>query len=82
MKAQGPDGFHANFYQKAWDIVGDNISSHTIRILEGGELNQAMAEALLVLIPKTERPETIKNFRPISLCNVSFKLVTKVIVTC
>lgn len=38
-----------------------------------------MAKALLVLIAKIEKPVNIKHFRPISLCNVAFKLITKVV---
>ncbi|PKI31225.1 hypothetical protein CRG98_048386 [Punica granatum] len=34
---------------------------------------------LLVLTPKTPNPESIHNFWPISLCNVSCKLITKII---
>lgn len=36
-------------------------------------------EALLVMVPKEARPSSIRNFRPISLCNVRMKLVSKII---
>lgn len=35
---------------------------------------------LTVLIPKTDHPETIKQFRPISLCNVVYKIIAQVLV--
>lgn len=35
---------------------------------------------LIVLIPKTDHPETIKQFCPISLCNVVYKIIAKVLV--
>lgn len=79
-KASGSDGLQAGFYQRTWGVVGEGVSSTVLKCLEGERLPQNMADALLVLIPKTEKPESIKQFRPISLCNVTFKLVTKVIV--
>lgn len=48
-------------------------------MLEGNEVPEEAAGALLVLIPKEERPETIKQFMQISLSNICTKLVTKVI---
>lgn len=43
------------------------------------ELSEEDAKALLVLVPKGISPASLKNFRAISLCNVSVKLVSKVI---
>lgn len=36
-------------------------------------------ETNLILIPKVEHPETVSNFRPISLCNYVYKIVAKVL---
>lgn len=48
---------------------------------EKGEVDAQMLETLVVLIPKLDSPSTVKEFRPISLCNVIYKLITKVIVS-
>lgn len=79
-KAPGPDGLQAAFYQRAWSVVGDSVSTSIIEILEVAKFSKGMDDALIVLIPKTEQLESIRQFHPISLCNVTFKLVTKVLV--
>lgn len=80
LKAPGPDGFNAGFYQQMWEVVGHSLTQATIRILEGDEFDKDLAKAFMVLIPKIQTPMTVKHFRPISLCNVSFKVVNKVLV--
>lgn len=78
-KAPGLDGFPTLFYQKYWDIIGDDVSAFCLQVLQGvippGMINQT----LLVLIPKIKKPEHATQFRPISLCNVLFKIITKTI---
>ena len=39
-------------------------------------------ETLIWLIPKVENPSSTSHFRPISLCNVAYKILTKVLVNC
>ena len=48
-------------------------------IFYGGNLDHQMNKTNLVLIPKISSPENWTQFRPISLCNFTYKLITKVI---
>ncbi|XP_043809034.1 uncharacterized protein LOC110606238 [Manihot esculenta] len=79
-KAAGDDGFNVEFYKKAWPIVGTQVIDFVLFCLQGNELPSMINETVLVLIPKVATPEFITQFRSISLCNVLYKLITKVLV--
>ncbi|KAL5770698.1 hypothetical protein ACOSP7_014852 [Xanthoceras sorbifolium] len=78
-KAPGSDGLPALFYQKFWGVVGDNIVQALLAVLNNGADLGVMSNAVVALIPKVKSPIRISDFRPISLCNVTYKLVAKVL---
>lgn len=80
-KAPGPDGFQPVFYQHCWDVVGNSVVNFVLEFFETGTLPPDMNAALVVLIAKVAKPERIMQFRPISLCNVLFIIITKAMVT-
>jgi hypothetical protein len=75
--APGPDGFPVMFYKKFWPMLRRPV----LRILNGfamGTVDIARLNfGILSLIPKVTRAVDIKQFRPITLINVIFKLVSK-----
>ncbi|CAA7053603.1 unnamed protein product [Microthlaspi erraticum] len=79
-KAPGPDGYQPVFYQSCWDTVGPSVIRFVLDFFSTGILPSETNDVLLVLIPKVAKPESITQFRPISLCNVLFKTITKVMV--
>lgn len=78
--APGPDGSQPVFYQRFWDLVKPNVVGIVKEVLEGRDFPLGLNNAFLVLIPKVDVPQGAKQFRPIGLCNIVYKLVTKVIV--
>ena len=78
-KAPGPDGFPAHFYQRHWDICGDEVTKAVLRIIRGEESAASINDTVLVLIPKVMNPTLLSQFRPISLCNVIYKIASKVV---
>lgn len=78
-KAPGPDGFPAHFYQRHWDICGEEITRAVLRIFRGEESAKSINDTILVLIPKVMNPTLLTQFRPISLCNVLYKIASKVV---
>lgn len=79
FKAPGPDGFIAGFYQKFWSTVGHSVSDAILGFLNSGYLFPHLNQTFLCLIPKTKSPLTVNNYRPISLCNVMYKIGAKVL---
>lgn len=78
-KSPGPDGMCALFYQKFWSTVGGAVISSCLDVLNGGVCPSPLNHTYIALIPKKKTPETPADFRPISLCNVSLKIITKAI---
>ncbi len=79
-KAPGPDGMIALFFQKFWHIMGDDVSTAIFNFLNSGNMLGSINFTHIVLIPKVKAPEYITQFRPISLCNVIYKIISKVLV--
>ena len=78
-KAPGPDGFPAHFFQRHWELCGEELTSVVLRILRGEDDVASINETLLVLIPKVEKADDLGQYRPISLCNVIYKIASKVV---
>ena len=77
--APGPDGMSPLFYQSCWDLVGSDVSQAILSCLNSGSLLKAVNHTYITLIPKTQTPQKVSDFRPISLCNVIYKILSKVI---
>ncbi|KAH1080011.1 hypothetical protein J1N35_019772 [Gossypium stocksii] len=78
-KAQGEDGFPALFYQRCWDIIGNDVVAFCLHILNGEMEVSPINSTQIVLIPKIINPYNLTHFRPISLCNVIYNIVAKAI---
>jgi hypothetical protein len=79
FKAPGPDGLHAVFYKKFWDLCGDEITHEVLLALNSRQIPEGWNDTTVVLIPKVENPELVTQFRPISLCNVIYKVISKML---
>ncbi|KAL0277975.1 UNVERIFIED_CONTAM: Transposon TX1 uncharacterized protein [Sesamum radiatum] len=80
-KAPGPDGFSSGFFKAAWPVVGEEVSSAIIDFFKTGRLLKQLNATLLTLIPKVRTPHSVAEFRPISCCNVIYKVITKILVS-
>ena len=81
-RAPGPDGMLAIFYQKYWNIVGSNVTSMVLNVLNLDNPMTELNKTNITLVPKVKQPTRMKDFWPISLSNVAYKLISKVLANC
>ncbi|XP_027093591.1 uncharacterized protein [Coffea arabica] len=77
--APRPDGFGAGFYQECWPIVQHELLEAVQEFFKGAPQSRGFSSRLIVLIPKVSGASKWQEFRPISLCNQSSKIISKVL---
>jgi hypothetical protein len=75
----GPDGFLTHFFQHHWDLCGEEVTSAVLWVLRGEEDLKAINQTFIVLIPKVASLDDLGQFRPSSICNVNYKIASKVL---
>ena len=78
-KTLGPDGMPPLFYQTFWQSIGVEVSDTVLSCLNSGTLLKSINHTFITLIPKVSNPKNVSEFKPISLCNVLYKILNKVI---
>ncbi|XP_019168926.1 PREDICTED: uncharacterized protein LOC109164834 [Ipomoea nil] len=78
-KSPGPDGFSPAFFQHFWNEIGGDVSHFILECLNGHAWPIGMNDAYVTLIPKKAMPTYTGDLRPIALCNVTYKILSKVL---
>ena len=79
LTAPGPDGMSPIFYKSCWNFMSQDVIAAALSVLNSGTMPENLNHTYIALIPKTKSPEKAKDFRPISLCNVLYKIISKTI---
>lgn len=78
-KAPGPDGFNGKFMKSCWQVIKYDFYALCEEFYSGMINLECINSSFITLVPKVSNPETMSDFRPISLLNVSLKLLTKIL---
>lgn len=78
-KSTGPDGYSPGFYQKFWGIISGDLVNMVQEFFTQGNLSDYMGDTNIALVPKTRNPVTMRDLRPISLRNMAYKVISKVL---
>lgn len=79
-KSPGPDGLTALFFQNFWNIVKSDVTSTILAFLNKGIISDGFNHTKIALIPKIKDATDITCYRPISLCNVIYKIASRMVV--
>lgn len=79
MKALGPDGFSTIFFQQFWRITKMEVIGTVRKFFQSGYLLKELKYTHIVRIPKIENPTLVSHYCLISLCNVTYKIISKLL---
>jgi len=79
IRAPGPDGYNASFFQRNWQVVGDDLCSAAQHFFGHGRMLSSVNHTFVTLVPKTTNATQLSEFRPISCCNTIYKVISKVL---
>ena len=76
-KAPGSDGLPAEVYLKFWDVLSADLVSVLNHSYSAGHLSDSQRHGLITLLYKKGDRLDCKNWRPITLLNVDYKLCAR-----
>jgi hypothetical protein len=78
-KSPGPDGWTVELYLHFFEIMGEDLLALVEETRLSGRISGSINSTFIALIPKTNKPQQFGDYRPISLCNLVYKVISKVI---
>ena len=76
------DGFPTDFYVTCWDIIVTNLVRAIQEFFRVKTFPRSWKATFLSLIPKVTNPTSFREFQPISLSNVCYKVLSKIVIGC
>ncbi|MBA0794257.1 hypothetical protein Gohar_018607, partial [Gossypium harknessii] len=80
LKASGNEKYPAFFFQKFWHIVRKNVVTYCLQELKNGKDFEEINKTNIVIVPKVQAQTNLGQFKLISLCNIVYNIILKVVV--
>src|SRR5713101_7275790 len=77
-RAPAPDGYNANFIKLCWNIIKKDLIKMVRKSQRCSKIGGSTNSAFLALIPKEKEAKHFDRFRSISLCNIGYEIITKI----
>ena len=76
-KSPGPDGWPVEFYLHFFHLIGMDILRAVDQYRKEGRISGSLNSTFVTLIPKSDKSSSFFDFRPISLYNLIYKVISK-----
>ncbi|XP_026428481.1 uncharacterized protein LOC113324375 [Papaver somniferum] len=77
----GPDGFTAGLFLSQWQTAGRDVVNLVQQLFISKQMPHNINNTVTFLIPKTLHPSTPYDYMPIGVCNIFYKIISKLVVT-
>lgn len=78
-RAPGPDGVNARFVQTLWPKIKSCVLKEVNTSFTTSIMPNKISISNMILIPKKECPQRVSDYRPISICNIIYKVISKIL---
>ena len=79
-KTLGPNGMPAELYKRCWTTIKDDFIATMLHFFIANQLPPQWKSMFIARTLKVKSPSSARDVRLISLCNVCYKVVSKILV--
>lgn len=81
VSSPGPDGFGSKIFKYYWELIKDDLVLAMQNIFMSDSFINKINHTFFTLVLEKKNAPSILDFRPISYCNVIYKIIANIICT-